>query len=96
MHADKLINQSLRIVDLNIDRYDMIIDRDLIRLLGIEIHGADMTIHWYDAAIPWRDIDSTTNDVFELSQYNALFNYKTKRIERIIDDKYKKPTLKPS
>ena len=44
----------------------MIIGRDLIRSLCIDIHGADMTIHWDDAAIPWSDIDSTTNDVFAL------------------------------
>ena len=47
------MNQSLHVVDLNINRYDMIIGRDLIRSLGIEIHGGDMTIHWDDAAIPW-------------------------------------------
>ena len=45
LHANKLINQSLHVVDLNIDRYDMIIGRDLIISLGIDIHGVDMTIH---------------------------------------------------
>ena len=38
----------------------MIIGSDLIRSLGIDIHGADMTIHWEDAAILWRNIDPTT------------------------------------
>ena len=61
LHANKLINQSLHVVDLNIKRYDMIIGRDLIKSLVIDIHGGDMTIHWDDAAIPWRDIYSTTN-----------------------------------
>ena len=65
----------------------MIIGRDLIRSLGIDIHGADMTIHWNDAAIPWRDIDSTTNNVFALLQYNAPFNYETKIMKRILDTK---------
>ena len=71
----KLINQSLHVVNLNIDRYNMIIGRDLIRYLGIEIHGADMTIHLDNTTIPWRDIDSTTNDLFAISQYNAPFNF---------------------
>ena len=57
LHANKLTNQSLHVVDLNIDRYDMIIGCDLIRSLSIDIHGGDMTIHWDDATIPWRDID---------------------------------------
>ena len=72
----------------------MIIGRNLIRSLGIDIHGADMTINWYDSAIPWRDIDSTTNNLFVLSQYNAPFNSETKIMKRIIDAKYTKSNLK--
>ena len=68
LHYNKLINQSLHVVDFNIDRYDMIIGRYLIISLGIDIHGADMTIHWDDTAIPRRNIDSTTNNVFVLLQ----------------------------
>ena len=45
----------------------MIIGLDLIISLGIEIHGADITIYWDAAAIPFRNIDSTTNNVFALS-----------------------------
>ena len=72
----------------------MIIGRDLIRSLGIDIHGADMTIHWEDDSIPWRNIDSTTNSVFSLSQYNSPFNSKTTRMKRILDSKYYKANLK--
>ena len=56
----------------------MIIGCDLIRSLGIDIHGVYMTIHWDDAAVPWRDIDSTAKDVFLLSQHNAPFNAEKK------------------
>ena len=45
LHANKLTNQSQHVVDLNIDRYDIIICLDLISSLGIEIHDSDMTIH---------------------------------------------------
>ena len=72
----------------------MIIGRDLIRSLGIDIHGAEMTIHWDNTAILWRDTDSTTNDVFALSQYNSPFNNETKRMKPILDTKYKKADLK--
>ena len=72
----------------------MIIGCDLIRYLGIDIHGADITIHWDDAAIPWRDIDSTTNDVFALLQYNAPFKSETKRMKHILDSKYTQSDLK--
>ena len=68
----------------------MIIGRDLIRSLGIDIHGADMTINWDNSATPWRDIDSTTNDVFALSQYNTPFNSDIKRMKHILNAKYSK------
>ena len=74
----------------------MIIGRDLIRSLGIDIHGADMTINWDDAAIPWRDIYSTTNNVFAISQHNAPFDSERKRMKRILDAKYSKSDIKPS
>ena len=62
--------------------------------LAFDIHGADMTIHWDNAAIPWRDIDSTTNYVFALSQQNAPFNSKTKRMKLILNAKYSKANIK--
>ena len=74
----------------------MIIGRDLISSLGIDIHGADMTLHWKNAAIPWRKKYSVTNDAFVLLQYIAPFNSETKRMKRILDAKYKNPILKPS
>ena len=76
------------------DRYDMIIGCDLIRSLGIDTHGAEIIIHWDDATILWRDIDSTKNDIFVLSQYNAPLNSETKRMKRILDAKYSKSYLK--
>ena len=72
----------------------MIIGRDLIRSLSIDIHGVDMTIHWDNATIPWRDIYSTAKDVFVLSQHNAPFNAETKRMKRILDAKYSKADIK--
>ena len=72
----------------------MIIGRDLIRSLGIDIHGVDMTIHWDNAAIPWSDIYSTAKHVFVLSHHNAPFNAETKRMKRILDSKYYKADIK--
>ena len=72
----------------------MIIGRELIRSLGFDSHGTDMTIHWDDASILWRDIYSTTNNVFALSQHNAPFNSARRRIKRILDAKYSNADFK--
>ena len=53
-----------------------------------------MSIHWDDAAIPWRDIYSTTNDVFALSQHNTPFDSETKRMKRILGTKYSEADIK--
>ena len=74
----------------------MIIVSDLTISIGIAIHGADMNIHWDNATITWRDIYSKTSYVFAILQYNASFNYETKRMKRILDAKYTKPILRPS
>ena len=71
----------------------MIIGRDRIIFLGIGIHGAGTTFRWDYAATPWRDIYSTTNDVFVLTQYNAPFNSETKRLKCILDAKYENVDL---
>ena len=68
----------------------MIIGRDRIISLITGIHGAVTTIRLDDATISWRDIDSTTNYVFALTQYNAPFNSETKRMKHIPDAKYEK------
>ena len=72
----------------------MIIARDLIRSIGIDIYGVDMTIRWDNSAIPLRDIDSTAKYVFALSQHNTPFNAETKRMKRILDAKYSKADIK--
>ena len=72
----------------------MIIGHDLMRYLGIDIHGDNMTIHWDDAVTPWRNIYSTTNDIFALLQYNALLNSEIKRMKRILDAVYTKADIK--
>ena len=66
----------------------MIIGHEFIRSLGVDIHGADMTIHWDDDTIRWRRIDSTKNDVFALSQYNTPFNTENIRMKHILNAKY--------
>ena len=94
LHANQLINQLLHVVDLNIYRYDMMIGRYLIISLGIDIHGAGMTINWDNYAIPCCSIYSTTNNVFAILQYNAPFNSEKNRMKRILNDRYSKADLK--
>ena len=45
LHANKIINQSLHVVDLKIDCYDMIIDIDLISFLALTSMALTLTFN---------------------------------------------------
>jgi hypothetical protein len=42
----------------------MIVGRDLITSLQLDVKGSDMSIKWDDAAIPWRNVDSAVEDFY--------------------------------
>ena len=42
----------------------MLIGRDLITSLGLDVKGSDQSIKWDDAAIPWRDMELTQADAY--------------------------------
>ena len=91
LHANKVLNKSLHVVDKGLIRYDMIIGRDIISELGIDVKGSDLSISWSDAAIPWRDMDATTNDAF--LAYSPI-HQPEKRTTKILDATYKAADLK--
>jgi predicted aspartyl protease len=51
LHANRMIKKSFHVVDIDLKRYDMIIGRDLIQTLGLQIKGNDLSLKWDDAAI---------------------------------------------
>jgi hypothetical protein len=63
LQANRKIQKSFHVVDINLRNYEMIIGRDLITSLQLDVKGSDLSIKWDDAAIPWRNIDSTVDDI---------------------------------
>jgi hypothetical protein len=70
----------------------MIIGRDLITSLQLDVKGSDMSIKWNDAAIPWRNIDSAVEDIClaEDRQFNQPVEQEMNRMNEILDAKYSK------
>ena len=84
-------------MDLASRRYDLIIGRDLMADIGLNVLANNQTISWDDAAIPWRDIDSTTTDAFFYDGKEMKPHEKDlKRLNNILDAKYKKSDLDTS
>jgi predicted aspartyl protease len=96
LHANRTIKQSFHVIDVELKRYDMIIGRDLIKSLGLEIKGNDLSIKWDDAAIPWRDMDSTIEDAYfaEDIYSNEPVEQEIQRMTDILDAKYSKADLR--
>jgi hypothetical protein len=73
----------------------MIVSRDLIASLQLDIKGSDMSIKWDDSAIPWRSIDSTVDDIHlaEDRRNHQLTEQEMQRMTDILDAKHKKADL---
>ena len=71
----------------------MIIGRDLIS--SLQIKGSDMSIKWDDAAVPWRNIDSTVDNIYlaEDRQSYQPIEQEMQWMTNILDAKYKKANL---
>jgi predicted aspartyl protease len=95
LQASRMIDKSFHVVELNIKNYDMIIGRDLITSLQLDVKGSNLSIQWDDAAIPWRDIDSTSADIYltEDRQSYQPIEQEMQRMTDILDAKYKPANL---
>jgi hypothetical protein len=74
----------------------MIIGRDLITEIQLDVKGSDLSIKWDDAGIPWRDVDSTFDDIYlaeDRHNYQPI-EQEMQRMTDILDAKYKKADLK--
>jgi hypothetical protein len=95
LNANRNIEKSFHVVDIELKNYDMIIGRDLMSSLLLDIKGSDMSIKGDDSAIPWRSIDSTVNDIY-LAEDPCNYQQAEQEMQRmtdILDAKYKKADL---
>ena len=64
--------------------YDMIIGRDVLSELGINLNFKDMTVQWDTAIIPMKDIDATEENTYAIDDSDAIIDA-TERIKKILD-----------
>jgi hypothetical protein len=63
LNANRNIEKSFHVADIDLKNYDVIVGRDLIASLQLDIEGGDMSIKWDHSAIPWRSITSIVDDM---------------------------------
>ena len=98
LQANRKIEKSFHVVDIDLKDYEMIIGRDLITSLQLDIKGSNMSIKWDNAAIPWRNIDSTVDDIYlaeDCQSYQSV-EQEMQRMTNILNAKYNKANIKGS
>ena len=72
--------------------YDLILGRELLRELGINLDFSNNTTNWKDISIPMKPSHSSAKTHFSISDSKRVAS-KTKRIKKILDAKYEKANL---
>src|SRR5210317_162882 len=86
LHDSRLIEWDLHVTK-NLGAYDMIIGRDILTDLGIDILFSNNTIEWDESQIPMKDADASFEEAYHLHDSDVA-DEAMERIKGIIDAKY--------
>jgi hypothetical protein len=80
-------------VTKSLGAYDMILGRDLLTDLGIDIRFSTNTVEWDNSEIPMKDTDLETQESYHIGNGNVADDA-LKCIKRILDAKYEPANLR--
>ena len=92
LHDNRLIEWNLHVTK-DLGAYDMIIGRDLLRDLGIDIKFSNETVTWDEHDMPFKDSDSTMEESYYVPEPEAV-DEATERLRGILDAKYEAADLR--
>ena len=92
LHDDKLIEWKVHVTK-DLGNYDMIIGRDILRFLEIDIQFSTQEVVWDHATLPFKHVDATPLDAYHVSEPEVITKA-TDRIKKILDAKYEPADLK--
>ncbi len=86
LQEKKLIEWNLHVTE-GLGAYDMIIGRDILTFLGINIQFSDSTVHWEFASMPFKPVDAKVETAYHIAESMAA-EESADRIRKILDAKY--------
>ena len=89
-YEKRIVQRDIHVTQ-KLGNYDMIIGRDILEELGIDIKYSDNTITWDEATIPMKPIDATLKD--EHLMDSEAVEDATDRMKQILEAKYEKADL---
>ena len=72
--------------------YDMIIGRDLLKFLGIDLLFSQEVIVWNNATLPFKDVSGTSPGLYYIKESTTVMAA-TNSVKEILDAKYKPADL---
>ena len=91
LHDDRLIEWNMHVTK-SIGAYDMIIGRDILEFLKIDIRFSDNTVVWDGSEMPFKERDATEIEAYHISEGDSMEDA-VHRVKRILDAKYEKADL---
>ena len=91
LHDNRLIEWDVH-VSKSLGAYDMIIGRDLLEDLGIDLKFSSQTVEWDDSELPFKESDAVPEIAYHIRDSPALDDA-TERLKNILDAKYEAADL---
>lgn len=91
LHDNRLIEWNLHIAK-DLGAYDMIIGRDMLKDLGIDIRFSNNTVEWDNSEIPIKDPDVELQESYHINDTDIAEDA-VDRIKQILDTKYEAADL---
>jgi len=91
LHDDHLIEWYMHVTK-SLGPYDMIIGRDILKFLKIDLRFSDEIIKWDGAEMPFKDGDASTKEAHYVADNNPVEDA-VHRVKRILDAKCDKADI---
>jgi len=91
LHDDRLIEWNMHVTK-SLGPYDMIIGRDILKFLKIDLRFSDEIIEWDGAEMPFEDGDASTKEACYVADSDPVEDA-VHRVKRILDAKYDKADI---
>ena len=91
LHDNRLIEWDVHVTK-TLGAYDMIIGRDLLQFLGIDVRFSNMTVEWEGASMPFKEADASPLESYHVAE-PAIVEEKLERVKKILDAKYEAADL---
>jgi len=91
LHDDRLIEWNMHVTK-SLGPYDMIIGRDILKFLKIDLRFSDEIIEWDGAEMPFKDGDASAKEAYYVADIDPVEDV-VHRVKRILDAKHDKADI---